>query len=87
MQRSDGFCNLQPILEELRLVLEFHLVVENVLKRDLIESRVFVNEDLSLIRDFSSLGLDLCLLLKLVLHLFDSVETDSNFHVKTCFTY
>ena len=27
MQRSDGFCNLQPILKELCLVFELHLVV------------------------------------------------------------
>ena len=49
MQRSDGFCNLQPILEELGLVLQLHLVLENVLKGDLVESRVFVNKELSLI--------------------------------------
>ena len=47
VQRSDGLCNLQPILEKLGVVLEFHLVVENVLKGDLVESRVFVNKDLS----------------------------------------
>jgi hypothetical protein len=43
MQRSYCLCNLQPILEELGLVLKLHLVV---------------NEDLSLIRDFPSLRLD-----------------------------
>ena len=86
MQRSDGFCNLQPILEELGLVLELHLVLENVLKGDLVESRVFVNKDLS----FGWNADPYCawhqlLLFKLILHLVDGIKIGSNFHVEACF--
>ena len=86
VQRSNGLCNLQPILEKLCVVFKFHLVVENVLKGDLVESRVFVNKDLS----FGWNADPYCawhqlLLFKLILHLVDGIKIRSNFHVEACF--
>lgn len=88
MQGTDGLCNMQTILEELGLVLELHLFVENVLKGNLVESRVFVNKQLSPGRGAFSCGAcDRRLLSKLILHLFNSIEIGAYFHVKACFTY
>ena len=83
VQRSDGLSNLKPVLEELSVVFEFHLVVENVLKCDLIENGVFIQKDLSLQNYAAYCALTLGLILEL--HLLHRIEISSNLHVEACF--